>query len=137
MENWKERRQGDRTEHMKQGIRRKEVKKEREKCGKLEGKKKRGQNGAYEARNTQKGSKEKKKKNVEIWKERRQGDRTEHMKQGIHLIGDVRTTGEIWSMTISHPDSSSRHTYLYKPTVMTYGHILHKHTTNVHQRNPI
>jgi len=36
-------------------------------------------------------------------------------------------------MTISHPDSSSR--YIHKPTVMTYGHILHKHTTNVHQRN--
>jgi len=37
--------------------------------------------------------------------------------------------------TRSHPESSSRHTY--KPTVMTYGRILHKNTTNVHQRNPI
>jgi len=34
----------------------------------------------------------------------------------------------------SHPDRSSIHTH--KPTVMTYGCIMHKHTTNVHQRNP-
>ena len=40
----------------------------------------------------------------------------------------------IQSMTRSHPDRSSRHTY--KPTVMTYGRMLQKRTTNVHQRNP-
>lgn len=39
----------------------------------------------------QKGSKERK-KNVENWKERRQGDRTEHMKRGIHILGDVGKT---------------------------------------------
>jgi len=34
----------------------------------------------------------KKEKNVEGWKERRQGDITEHIKRGIHMIGDVRKT---------------------------------------------
>jgi len=42
----------------------------------------------------------------------------------------------VWSsMTSSHPNSSSGHTY--KPMVMTYGRIPHKQTTNVHQWNPI
>jgi hypothetical protein len=44
-------------------------------------------------------------------------------------------SGEIWSMTRSHLNRSSGHTH--KTTVMTYGRILHKQTTNIHQQNPI
>jgi len=47
-----------------------------------------------------------------------------------HLQGAVSSTD---SMTRSHPDRSSRHTY--KLTVMTYGHTLYKNITNVHQQN--
>jgi len=39
------------------------------------------------------------------------------------------------SLTRSHPDRSSGHTY--KPTVMTYRRILYKQTKKLHQRNPI
>jgi len=37
--------------------------------------------------------------------------------------------------TLKNPDNSSRHTH--KPTAMTYSHILHRHSTNVHRRDPV